>query len=48
MGSSLAEDLPCPLCGERLSSQADLTAHSLRPHYRSNLTIGRTAGYSSA
>jgi hypothetical protein len=47
-GARLAEDLTCPLCGERLASPAELTAHSLRPHYRSNLTIGRTAGYSSA
>ena len=43
-----SEGAACPLCGERLSSRVLLQAHSLRPHYRSNRTIGRSVRYSSA
>jgi hypothetical protein len=44
----VSESWACPLCDERLSSRAARLAHSLRPHYRSNRTIGRTTNYSVA
>lgn len=43
-----AELWPCPLCGETLASPTLRQAHSVRPHFRSNRTIPRTARYWAA